>query len=98
MNFRYTFFSILFTCALSAQAQKITLGTYKMKDGGEYKGEMQAGKPHGKGRTVWKDGDVFPPSLLSFSRITPSRCAIPPREKRKKGPGSRRDGANTDTP
>ena len=42
------------TSAISLQAQKITLGTYKMKDGGEYKGEMQSGKPHGKGRTVSK--------------------------------------------
>ena len=57
---RGIFFIIACCLALAdIQAQKITLGTYKMKDGGEYKGEMQAGKPHGKGRTTWKDGDVF---------------------------------------
>ena len=59
MKIRYTLLYLLLTSTISLQAQKITLGTYKMKDGGEYKGEMQAGKPHGKGRTVWKDGDVF---------------------------------------
>ena len=59
MNIRYILLTLLATSAVFTQAQKITLGTCKLKDGGEYKGEMQAGKPHGKGRTVWKDGDVF---------------------------------------
>ncbi len=60
MKIRHTLL-LIFTAVvpLSLQAQKITLGTYKMKDGGEYKGEMQAGKPHGKGRTIWKDGDTY---------------------------------------
>jgi len=38
MKIRYTLLILLATSALAVQAQKITLGTYKMKDGGEYKG------------------------------------------------------------
>ena len=45
--------------AVAVSAQRITLGSCKMPDGGSYQGEMQAGKPHGKGRTTWKDGDMF---------------------------------------
>ena len=32
----------------SAYAQKITLGSCIMKDGGQYKGEMEGGKPNGR--------------------------------------------------
>ena len=40
-------------------AQKITIGTLTTKDGGDYNGEIQSGKPHGKGRTVYKNGNVY---------------------------------------
>ena len=40
-------------------AQKITLGACTTRDGGAYKGEMQAGKPHGKGTAVYKNGDTY---------------------------------------
>ena len=40
-------------------AQKITLGACTTRDGGAYKGEMQAGKPHGKGTAVYKNGDIY---------------------------------------
>ena len=44
---------------LYVNAQKITLGSCKTKDGGTYQGEMVAGKPHGKGKTVYKNGDTY---------------------------------------
>ena len=59
MNKRNILLSFYALLALSVSAQKITLGSCKMKDGGEYKGQMMAGKPHGKGKTTWKDGDSF---------------------------------------
>ena len=59
MTLRYIVTTIIATATLTVSAQKITLGSCTMKDGGQYQGEMQAGKPHGKGKTVWKDGDVF---------------------------------------
>ena len=40
-------------------AQKITLGSCTTRDNGQYKGEMVCGKPHGKGQTVFKNGDVY---------------------------------------
>ena len=40
-------------------AQKITLGSCVTKDKGEYSGEMMSGKPHGKGRAVYKNGDWY---------------------------------------
>ena len=44
MRLRYTLFIILMTFVLTMSAQKITLGSMTLKDGGEYNGEMQAGK------------------------------------------------------
>ena len=59
MKLRYIAFSAITIWTLGASAQKITLGSCTLKDGGIYQGEMQAGKPHGKGRVTWKDGDIF---------------------------------------
>ena len=41
---------------LTCSAQKITLGSTVTKDGGDYQGEMLAGKPHGKGKATYKNG------------------------------------------
>ena len=43
----------------TAWAQKITLGSCILKDGGKYKGELMAGKAHGKGQAVYKNGDIY---------------------------------------
>ena len=40
-------------------AQKISLGSCVTKDGGQYKGEMVAGKPNGKGNALYKNGDTY---------------------------------------
>ena len=57
-------YNILFAAFLSfsllpATAQKVTLGSCHTKDGGEYSGEMQSGKPQGKGKTTWKNGNTY---------------------------------------
>ena len=44
---------------LSVVGQKVTLGSAKLKDGGDYNGELVSGKPHGKGTTVYKNGNVM---------------------------------------
>ena len=51
----------LFLLALPivASAQKIVLGSCVTHDGGQYKGQMQSGKPYGKGLTVFKNGDTY---------------------------------------
>ena len=59
MKIRNILLNILIGTALTASAQKITLGSCVTKDGGEYKGEMQSGKPQGKGKTTWKNGNVY---------------------------------------
>ena len=51
--------SILLLTPLSANAQKITLGSANTKDGGQYQGEMMQGKPHGKGKATYKNGNVY---------------------------------------
>ena len=43
----------------SAYSQKITMGTCVTKDGGDYSGEMVAGKPHGKGKATYKNGNWY---------------------------------------
>ena len=75
------FSTILLTLllALPAGAQKLTLGTTTTKDGGSYNGEMQAGKPHGKGKTTYKNGNVYEvtestPSMMERNtRVSGSR-------------------------
>ena len=44
---------------LTVFSQKITLGTCVTRDNGLYKGEMQSGKPNGKGITTFKNGDTY---------------------------------------
>ena len=57
---KYIFASIL-ACSLSfaANAQKITLGSCVTHDGAQYKGQLQAGKPHGKGSALFENGDTY---------------------------------------
>ena len=53
----FSFFLILFSSGVCAQ--KITLGTCILKDGGHYKGEMVNGKAQGKGSAVYPNGDTY---------------------------------------
>ena len=50
---------IIAALPLLGSAQKITLGSATTKDGGDYQGELLAGKPHGKGRTTWENGNTY---------------------------------------
>ena len=60
MTKKYIFTSIFaLMLTLPCGAQKMTLGTAITKDGGEYNGELQSGKPHGKGRTTYKNGNIY---------------------------------------
>ena len=67
---RHIILSLLVALPLFACAQKITLGTCQTKDGGEYSGEMAGGKPHGKGKATYKNGNVYEGSL-TISMNTP---------------------------
>ena len=49
-------------------AQSITIGNYTFKDGGVYTGEIKGRKPHGKGRTVMKNGDVYEGNYVKGKR------------------------------
>ena len=74
MKFRYIFLFILLAATSMAMAQKVTLGACTTKDGGEYKGEMQSGKPHGKGITKWKNGNVFEGNYEKGKRLPGGLC------------------------
>ena len=44
----------------SAWAQKVVIGNYIFpKDKATYYGELEGGKPHGKGKTTFKSGDTY---------------------------------------
>ena len=47
---------ILSNILVSAQ---IKIGNYKFKDGSEYIGELKGRKPNGKGKTTFKNGDIY---------------------------------------
>ena len=38
---------------------EIKIGNYTFKDGSVYTGEMKGRKPNGKGKTVFKNGDIY---------------------------------------
>ena len=61
-NSKYIALIIFALMPFSGVAQKITLGSCDVKDGtitGTYQGEMAGGKPHGKGRTVYQNGNIY---------------------------------------
>ena len=43
---------------VTASAQ-LSLGYYKFKDGSEYTGELKGKRPNGKGKTIFKNGDIY---------------------------------------
>ena len=49
----------LMLLSLSAYGQKLKVGTYTFKDGAIYSGEIENGKPNGKGKTLFKNGDSY---------------------------------------
>ena len=53
------FYIIFALIPLCSPAQKISLGSCITSDKGQYKGEMLAGKPHGKGSTIYDSGNIY---------------------------------------
>ena len=45
--------------SMPVAGQKMKIGSYTFKDGAIYSGELVSGKPNGKGRTVFKNGDTY---------------------------------------
>ena len=50
---------LLMPFGITSSAQKIKIGTYTFKDGAVYQGDLVGGRPHGKGRTEFKNGDIY---------------------------------------
>ena len=59
---------LLYTFFLSSSAQKISLGSCITHDNGQYKGEMMSGRPHGKGNTIYKNGDTYEGNYVKGKR------------------------------
>ena len=54
------FYIIILLVGLTVEANaQIKIGNYKFPDGSEYTGELKGKKPNGKGKTVFKSGDVY---------------------------------------
>ena len=54
----YLLFAFMMWGNVSSFAQ-LSLGYYQFKDGSEYTGELKGRRPNGKGRTVYKNGDIY---------------------------------------
>ena len=54
-----TLLFIILLFPLYIAAQRVSLGSCVTADGGQYKGEMFAGKPNGKGNAIYKNGDTY---------------------------------------
>ena len=59
MRNRYLIILVLLITSSFAFAQKIEVGSCVTSDGGNYHGQMFRGKPNGKGKTVYKNKDVY---------------------------------------
>ena len=68
MQKRTALLSLLFAVLLPLSAQKMTVGSCTLKDGGIYTGELVGGKPNGKGRAQYENGDTYEGSLVKGMR------------------------------
>ena len=66
---RFIYTILMLMLPLMVGAQKITLGSAKTKDGGDYNGEMVSGKPNGKGRTIYKNGNSYEGEYVKGKRL-----------------------------
>ena len=58
---KYIFAGMMIAASYTAaQAQKVIIGNYQFpKDKATYYGELEGGKPNGKGKTTFKNGDTY---------------------------------------
>ena len=68
MKYIVIIYTFLWCSLIPVSAQKIMLGTCITKDKGEYKGEVASGKPHGKGKTTYKNGDMYEGEYVKGNR------------------------------
>ena len=64
----------MISISLLLPAQKIVVGSCYTHDGGLYKGEMQSGKPHGKGQTSYGNGDNYEGEYVKGRRQGDGTC------------------------
>ena len=60
--------SLFIIAPLFIWAQRVSLGSCITQDGGQYKGEIVSGRPHGKGTTIYKNGDVYEGEYIKGKR------------------------------
>ena len=56
---RYAYTFVLFFLMTAGASAQIKIGNHTFKNGAEYSGELKGKKPNGKGRTVFKSGDIY---------------------------------------
>lgn len=72
--------ALLIWC-IPLEAQKLKIGTYTFKDGSVYQGELEGGRPSGKGRTEFKNGDVYEGEYVKGKRQGKGIYTFPDGEK-----------------
>ena len=63
----------MMACSVPVKAQNPATQTITLSDGGRYTGQVLHGKPNGKGKVVYKNGDVYEGEFLTGRAPTPSR-------------------------
>ena len=66
-TFLYIFFAMM-ACSVPVKAQNPATQTITLSDGGRYTGQVLHGKPNGKGKAVYKNGDVYEGEFLKGKR------------------------------
>ena len=56
---KYAYILLILASVSTMATAQIKIGNYSFKDGSEYTGELKGRKPNGKGKTVFKNGDIY---------------------------------------
>ena len=64
---KYAYILLILASVSTMATAQIKIGNYSFKDGSEYTGELKGRKPDGKGKTVFKNGDIYEGQMQSVS-------------------------------
>ena len=56
---KYTYILLFCISIATSVSAQIKIGNHVFKNGAEYVGELKWKRPHGKGKTVFNNGDIY---------------------------------------
>ena len=66
----------MMACSVPVKAQNPATQTITLSDGARYTGQVLRGKPNGKGKAVYKNGDVYEGEFLNATGRAPTHSRM----------------------